>query len=325
MKKVFFAIFTVFALSVLLCGCGERTETVKIIISFDSCGGTKVGSAENAVECAPKSEKDGCLLEGWYKDSKYSERAVFPFAAGKSATLYARWVVIAEGNTETAYSLNSDGKGYTAVAYDEQGLSVCVPDTYKNLPVTKIAGGFLMKKNYLTAFYIGCNVTETDETFYRCASLEKFIAGDSGIYTEENGVLYENGKLVCFPPALNSASFFADCEIGDYAFSNARYLNSLSLGASVIRNDKAFANMTALQSITVNAACGAYSAEDGILYSADGSELVLYPRAKSGASCIVKNGTEKNTRFRVLRRRNKRTDNSRDADVFRRRVVSYVS
>ncbi|MBR4976005.1 MAG: leucine-rich repeat domain-containing protein, partial [Thermoguttaceae bacterium] len=81
--------------------------------------------------------------------------------------------------------------------------------------------------------------------------------------------------------------------VGDEAFANCSQLTELTLPASVESvGESAFSNCVNLKNINVSADSENYRSVDGVLFTADGKTLVLYPRGKSGSKYVVPNGVE---------------------------------
>ncbi len=75
------------------------------------------------------------------------------------------------------YKLNEDGKSYTVTGESDVSASrVVIPDTYNDLPVTKIYGSFVECKN-LKEFIVGNNVENTGEGTFDLPTLERIYFG----------------------------------------------------------------------------------------------------------------------------------------------------
>lgn len=75
------------------------------------------------------------------------------------------------------YSLNEDGKSYTAIGESDASVSkIVVPDMYNGLPVTKIYGNFFDCEN-VKEFVVGNNVENTGESTFNLPSLERIYFG----------------------------------------------------------------------------------------------------------------------------------------------------
>ncbi len=88
-----------------------------------------------------------------------------------------------------------------------------------------------------------------------CTALEEFVVEDGcTFYLVDDGVLYQvlakdSLSLECYPAAKTDVEYtvLADCSIGEYGFSDAKYLVRVTIPASVYYiNDYAFQNCTAL-------------------------------------------------------------------------------
>lgn len=79
------------SLSVVLMACNSNTVT------FDSNGGSKVGSVKGTVKEEPIPSMSGFAFEGWFEKKGLSgERVIFPYKPKENVTLYAKWTNIAE-------------------------------------------------------------------------------------------------------------------------------------------------------------------------------------------------------------------------------------
>ena len=76
--------------------------------------------------------------------------------------------------------------------------------------------------------------------------------------------------------------------ISDYAFEYAKVLETVTLPASITTINKgSFYGIKTLTSITVDEANANFASVDGVLYTKDMTELILYPASKEGASFTV--------------------------------------
>ncbi|MBQ6829406.1 MAG: leucine-rich repeat domain-containing protein [Thermoguttaceae bacterium] len=82
--------------------------------------------------------------------------------------------------------------------------------------------------------------------------------------------------------------------VGDEAFAQCSQLTEITLPASVESiGESAFFNCVKLENIDVSPENKNFRSVDGVLFSADGKTLVLYPRGKSGRQYAVPNGVER--------------------------------
>ena len=80
--------------------------------------------------------------------------------------------------------------------------------------------------------------------------------------------------------------------IGPWAFARCRELRRIAIPAGVeeISDDRTFMGCSSLEAITVEEGNADFSAQDGILLSADGTRLVAYPSGRREGRCDVPEG-----------------------------------
>ena len=211
MKKIVCAVLLCLLIATCFIACSEREQ--KIVVSFETNGGSSISARETTVADPPISKKDGFRLEGWYRDSDLRERAVFPFSPTADCVLYANWTDITTGSLGIKYEKNATLDAFIASSFSGNSISVCVPDTHLGLPVVGIKKGFLKIKSYVVNFCIGKNVTEIGEEFYRCYSLNSFeIIGSNERYEIDGDSLCDKkeDKIVAYPVALKKDIFSFD-------------------------------------------------------------------------------------------------------------------
>ncbi len=92
-------------------------------------------------------------------------------------------------------------------------------------------------------------------------------------------------RLISLPTSVRS--------IGAYAFYGSA-LEEITLGANISSiGECAFANCPALVSVTVETANEKYSSIDGVLFSKDKSELIIYPTGKENSSYTIRASVKK--------------------------------
>ncbi|MCD7902842.1 MAG: leucine-rich repeat protein [Oscillospiraceae bacterium] len=144
-----------------------------------------------------------------------------------------------------------------------------------------------------------------------CSSLAEILVSAGNIaYSSENGVLFNKDKteLICYPAGKTETSYeipdnvasiceeaFCGCNsltsmtipdsvtsIGSYAFEGCSSLTSITIPSSVMSIENGvFAACDSLTEIPVSGENAAYSAEDGVLFNKDKTELVCYPSGKT--------------------------------------------
>ena len=187
---------------------------------------------------------------------------------------------------------------------------VCLPETLSHIGIGAFSGCGLEGRIRIPA------ATETirEGAFSGCGRLEEIeVAKENGIYADCGGVLIEGDRLQACPAGKTGiytvpeqvraigADGFDGCRglteivlpetvlmIGPYAFRNCTGLTEIRIPASVTRLGSAgmegdvFSGCNNLERITVEEGNPSFSSSDGILMSADGKELILFPPARGG-------------------------------------------
>ncbi|MCD7861394.1 MAG: leucine-rich repeat domain-containing protein [Oscillospiraceae bacterium] len=147
--------------------------------------------------------------------------------------------------------------------------------------------------------------------FEGCSSLaEILVSAGNTTYSAEDGVLFDRDKmeLMCYPAGKaeiayeipDSVASISDCafegcssltsvtipdsvtSIGSWAFEGCSSLTSITIPSSVMSIENGvFAACDSLTEIPVSGENAAYSAEDGVLFNKDQTELVCYPSGKT--------------------------------------------
>ena len=168
--------------------------------------------------------------------------------------------------------------GYTGT--DEE---IVVPEYYESVPVRRIGAGVFMRINELRSVSLPDTVEEIDDYAF---------AGD---YYFEEIILPENLERIgigAFQGTGLVKILIPDGvkEIGRGAFQSTK-LESVELPASLEKiGDMPFGGCKELKEISVRGDNANYKAEDGVLYTADGKNLIQFPGGRED-SYIVKAGT----------------------------------
>lgn len=289
-RRVLIFISIVFILSILLCACSERAPLAEITVTFNTDGGSNVSSVtDKTISTAPISKKTGYLLEGWYFDTKYENRVEFPFLAGSTCTLYAKWTSLSKGNDNTEYALTDNG--YEVTKLDKESISLIIPDTYNNKPVIGIKERSLINAyRNLKFLYIGKNVTYINQDFHTCLDLEEvMVSSDNDNFLVEDGVLYNNEKLILYPNAKKEEVFTLSKPFSDTAFGNTLNLKKLILDSGVsITGDEDFSVITSLQEFEVKQGLGNLFSDNGNLYLRIDNGIKLLSRPVSSTNSTLR-------------------------------------
>ena len=194
--------------------------------------------------------------------------------------------------------------------------SVTIPDGVTYIGISAFSGC-----SSLVSVTIGSGVTGIFfDAFSGCTSLKEFIVSEENQkYQSVDGILFtRDGSCLVFYPAAKAGSVYVIpdgvTEIGYYAFYGCSQLESISvpdsvtnIGISAFRGcssltsvtlpaaltqieQGAFADCSNLEEIRVAAGNPSFKSEDGILFSADGTELICYPSAHPAAEYVIPRG-----------------------------------
>ncbi|MBQ6137453.1 MAG: leucine-rich repeat protein, partial [Kiritimatiellae bacterium] len=200
-------------------------------------------------------------------------------------------------NDEATLMAEKDGKPVCAVSPTPTG-DVTIPPTLNYIKVTKIGQSAFKYCKELTSVTIPEGVTYLDTwAFDSCGGLKSVTLPSS---LKEIGYAAFGKcmalKSVTIPNGVKSirADAFNGCGlksvvlpgsvtgIGDRAFCGCRELESVAIPAGVARMGKGvFAECNALKIINVDSGNPAYTVVDGVLYTKDCSELVMWPNPRN--------------------------------------------
>lgn len=162
--------------------------------------------------------------------------------------------------------------------YDGRGGDVKIPSYVKG-----ICTDAFRDNPTITSVSIPSSVTVIGkQAFVNCAKLTNIsVDANNSDYSSENGVLFDRDKthLIQCPAGFTNDSYNIPDSvkfIDDYAF-NGCSITSVNIPSGLTRIcDTAFSNVN-LSNITVDKNSTIYSSENGVLYSKDKSQLILYP------------------------------------------------
>lgn len=201
--------------------------------------------------------------------------------------------------------------------------AIKIPDTYNNKPVSRVAGRAFLNAVYLEKVELGANVVAIESgafmncsglkvmsitapvntigfgAFAGCTRLTRIAVSDlNTCFTNDNGdgILYEINSddeyvLVAYPAGRSDETVTVSTFVGEirsYAFDGASRLKVINIerdNAFGTIGTYAFNGCSALEAVNVNN--DAYVSVDGVLYTADGKTLVLYPQNKAGDTFTV--------------------------------------
>ena len=155
--------------------------------------------------------------------------------------------------------------------------------TVPNTVDTIGAGAFTQNPN-LTSVNIPASVKYIGSSaFYNCYALASVTLSEGLGFIGPGAFRYCNFASITLPESLLG--------IHDGAFAYNKSLTSITIPANVIDLGTGIvAGCTSLQSIDVASDNAFYSSQNGVLYNADGSQLLMYPVGKRAASFAVPYG-----------------------------------
>ena len=184
--------------------------------------------------------------------------------------------------------------------------------------ITKIPYHAFYKCSQLTTVEIPASVTTVgkNDVFEGCRSLEEItVAAGNKNFTAKDGILYnaDQTELLICPPGKSgdvtlpstvtriAGSAFNGCakltgvtlhegitKIENVVFEGCDGLTEVTLPATLTSlGNGAFDNCAGLTSVTVADGNTEFSSENGVLYSKDKTELLLYPMAKSDTNFTI--------------------------------------
>ena len=239
------------------------------------------------------NKEDGSLLYKLQDEAKSATQNRPETSEGKKAFGGYTWSyrVRNEGATLVA---EKDGKYSCAVSPTPTG-KVAIPPTLNYIKVTRIGQDAFRNCKELTSVTIPEGVTHIDvHAFDNCTGLKSVSLPSSlkdigyaafGGCVALESVTIPNGVKSIGPDAFNGCRAIKSVvipesvtRIGDRAFCGCRELESVAIPAGVASIGKGvFGGCNALKLINVDSGNQAYIVVDGVLYTKDRSELVMYP------------------------------------------------
>ncbi len=211
------------------------------------------------------------------------------------------------------FIINEDDGGYTLYGRGlASGRELTIPETYKDKPVTKIADGAFNADPFIRSITIPDSVYSIGESafancqdllvvnigslvnnigndaFANCNSLQSInVDEENATFASETGVLYNASKssIILAPADLGGDISIPDnlYYVHDYDFNNRNRITSVHIGSGVNSiNVNAFDGCSVLASFTVDDDNNNYSAQSGILYNYEMSDIIIVPNALTG-------------------------------------------
>ena len=140
--------------------------------------------------------------------------------------------------------------------------------------------------------YIGAQVTYFGRGYLRVTG-SITVDPNSDSYKAEDSILFtKDGATLLYFPNTKTGSYTtpSTCvEIGTQAF-NESHLSEITLSANLKTLGKSWNEGALIKVINVSAANPYFTSDEGVLYNADGTNLVLYPRFREGAEYVIPEG-----------------------------------
>ncbi len=227
----------------------SNTDAVQYNVHFDIDNGTSIDDMlTSSIDTMPESMRSGYNLVGWYSDSGYTTKVIFPYTVTGNITLYPLWQAYTDGlsmvEVDGCYSVVGRGS-----ALDNGATTVVVPSHYNNLPVVSIADQAFMASS-ITSVVLPYTVASIGSwSFGGCSSLSSVTLPD---YLDSIGMgaFYNDTKLtsITLPEGLTTIakSAFGNCTgltevvvpdnvsyLGDSAFSFCSNLATVTLPSNL--------------------------------------------------------------------------------------------
>ena len=258
-------------------------------------------SVKNMVETALRGvskKKDGDRLYKLLGEAKTNGKGTVGISDGKVTVDGYTWSYRVR-NGEATLMAEKDGKPSCAVSPAPTG-KISIPATLNGVKVTRIGGTAFRYCKELMSVTIPEGVTHIDNhAFNHCYGLKSVTLPSSlkyigwaafGKCAELTSVEIPNGVESIEPDALSGCGFKSVVipesvtRIGDRAFCGCLKLESVTIPAGVASiGNGVFGECNALKMINVDSANQAFTAIDGVLYSKDRSELVMWPNPPASA------------------------------------------
>ena len=291
----------------------DYTTSTHDTTSTVAAGGSDFYPAQTSTFKLIATPASDYVFDGFYSDANTSTTNLanattttandtYEYTVTDTKTVYARFRTAPDPSSAFTFELNSPAAGeatitgWTAPAGFDGNL--VIPSTYggytvtrigvdafKNKPqiitltipngVTTILSGAFDACENITSVTIPASVTSIgDNSFSRTPELTSITVDPSNAnYSSLDGNLYDKGQTLLIQYALGKST---------PTFTIPSTLNSIA--------SSALAKCLNLTSFSVEAGNSAYSAENGVLYNIDKTELLVYPCAKSDTSFTIPNG-----------------------------------
>lgn len=287
---------------------GSKTESP--VITGTAASYILPGTTE-LYEYAPT--KDSVILRDRYSYWNEKEyRAVFGNAFKQVGTVDGyRLLVVGEGDTEGISNVKDDNGGDTiqnriAECYIDSDIHTIsrrngsYPLYATNIRHFKVeyATSVTLYSVYFETIELGAQVvtfgSNNTTTNGYLNGLQKVIVDEGNtVFSVDDGILYsDGGKILELFPRTKTGDYkiLDTCEkIADAAFSGSQ-LSTLTLGKNVSELGGRWFEGAIFTAVNVPAANPYLRSENGVLYNADMTELLFYPRYKQDATFVIPDG-----------------------------------
>lgn len=223
----------------------DDTNAVQYNVHFEVDYGTDIEDIiTSTIDSTPHATRSGCNLVGWYSDSSYTTKVLFPYTVTSDTTLYPLWQAYTEGLTMSEV----DG-GYSVVgkgsSLDNGVTAVVVPSHYNDMPVVSVADQAFTASS-LASIVLPYTVTTIGSwTFSGCANLSSVTLPDY-LVSIGMGAFYNDSSLASIELPQQLAT------ISKSAFGNCTGLTNVVVPDSVsYLGDSAFSFCSKLATITL--------------------------------------------------------------------------
>ncbi len=280
----------------LLVACNEGQQQNDYTVTYVTNGGSAVASQTlSQIATEPKTTRSGYSFVGWYDNPKFDgSRITFPYTLSKDITLYARWIEAGDGPEIPP----EPGEGYTVI-FDAKGGSAVMSYTGTEIeaePVTTLSGyefGGWYDNPACNGSRISFPLTLTKNmTLYaKWDKLSEWVqtsAEDYELYREGDdvvAVIYKGSeKRIILPDDMEL--FYTDSYL---YLGEEPTVVGIKIPDTITEIPDAFwfSSLESVSEYSVNDTHSTMSAKDGVLYSKDGTKLILYPLGATAKSFTV--------------------------------------
>lgn len=228
--------------------------------------------------------------DGTQARMKYKDNDTFTAADGTELNI-SNGVLVSCNTDEEVIKLPDSVTAIGEEAFRGQKTirQIILPDT-----VTRIGNEAFGHCSSLEELYIGKNISEIGDTICtHCTSLKeitcdpknaRFMTIDGVLYNKNNTILY------MYPPGKEDKSFAVPETVNrivQWAFAGNSYLTEVTLPSRLKEQSYVLGSCSALEKVLVAEGNQSFVSEDGVLYNADHSILILYPPAKNDTETFM--------------------------------------